>query len=141
MQEAVDSVRATIELGVRQGTSQARIELSPPSLGTIRIQLQRTDDGVTARVTTDHAATADTLSQGGDDLRRSLQQAGVTLVRLDIETRGDAQSQNQTNNPAQDSAPSHQPSVEEADDIAGDAGQIEPTALVLPGSARVNVLA
>ena len=33
LHEAVEPVRSTIELGSRQGVSQARIELSPPSLG------------------------------------------------------------------------------------------------------------
>ena len=44
---------------------------------------------------TDHAATADTLSQGGDDLRRAFQSAGVNLLSLDIEARGDGGSQTQ----------------------------------------------
>jgi flagellar hook-length control protein FliK len=46
--------------------------MSPRSLGTIRIQLHRTDNGVIAHVVTDSATTADALSQGSDDLRRSL---------------------------------------------------------------------
>ena len=29
------------------------------------------------------------MQQGGDDLRRSLQNSGLHLLRLDIETRGD----------------------------------------------------
>src|SRR5581483_6267994 len=90
LEHAVDAVRTTIELGARQGATQARIELSPGSLGTIRIQLHRTDEGVTAHVVTDSATTADTLSQSGDDLRRSLQSAGVNLISLNIEARGES---------------------------------------------------
>ena len=66
-------------------------------MGTIRIQIQRTDNGVTAHVVADHASTADTLSQGGDDLKRQLANAGVTLLSLNIETRGgggNSESQN-----------------------------------------------
>ncbi len=102
LQHAVDAVRTTIQLGTTQGFTQAKIELSPASLGTIQIQLHHTDDGVTAHVVTDNPATADTLSQGGDDLRRSLQQAGVNLLSLDIETRGDSGAQTQDR--TQDSA-------------------------------------
>ncbi len=135
-------MRTTIELGTRQGFSQAKIELSPGSLGTIRIQLHRTDDGVTAHVVTDSAATADTLSQGGDDLRRSLQAAGVNLLSLDIEARGDANTQTQDR--AQDSSPRSQSGggSGQIDAIgATDAGQAESTTVVLPGGALVNVLA
>jgi flagellar hook-length control protein FliK len=138
LQHAVESVRATIELGARQGASHARIELSPPSLGTIRIQLQHTDDGLTARVITDHAATADTLSQGGDDLRRALQSAGVNLLSLNIETRGG--SSGQTQDPAQNGAPRYtsEGTPVEAVDESEPAAQ---TTLALPDGALVNVLA
>jgi flagellar hook-length control protein FliK len=138
LQHAVETVRATIELGVRQGAGQARIELSPPSLGTIRIQLQHSDDGVTARVVTDHAATADTLSQGGDDLRRALQSAGVTLLRLDIETRGDSSGQAQ--DPAQH-AGARQSHAPDRADASPDADPAPATIEALPDRALVNVLA
>jgi flagellar hook-length control protein FliK len=70
---------------VRQGVSQARIELSPASLGTIKIHLQRTAEGVIARVIAGHEA-AQSFQQGADDLRRSLADHGVELLRLQIET-------------------------------------------------------
>ena len=137
-----DELPYLIEVGVRQGATSAHIELSPASLGTIRIQLQHTADGVTAKVVTDHAATADTLSQGGDDLRRSLQSAGVNLVSLDIEARGDGPTQDQANNnPTPDSAPNYTSGDGETDDAVGDVGQIESSTVALTGSARVNVLA
>ena len=132
-------MRSTIELGTRQGFSQARIELSPPSLGTIRIQLHKTADGVTAHVVTDSAATADTLSQGGDDLRRSLESAGVNLVRLNIEARGEGA---QTQDRSQDSAPGSTHASNQIDAVGdGDPGQPELMTHVLPGGALVNVLA
>jgi flagellar hook-length control protein FliK len=140
LQHAVETVRSTIELGARQGFSQARIELSPASLGTIRIQLHRTADGVTAHVVTDSAATADTLSQNSDDLRRSLQSAGVNLLSLDIEARSDGGEE--TQDPNENPAPRATAAVDPID-TADDSGsaQVEPTTAVLPGGARVNVLA
>ncbi|HUA47916.1 MAG TPA: flagellar hook-length control protein FliK [Solirubrobacteraceae bacterium] len=135
LQDAVDTVRTTIETS-SQGATQARIELSPPSLGTIRIQLQRTDSGVTAHVVTDHAATADTLSQGGDDLKRQLANAGVNLLSLNIESRGGgngAQSQGQASTSGSTQAT-------DPDQIDVDADASQPSTSV-PGSALVNVLA
>jgi flagellar hook-length control protein FliK len=144
LQHAVDAVHPTIELGARQGATEARIELSPASLGTIRIQLHRTDEGVTAHVLTDSAATADTLSQGGDDLRRSLQSAGVNLISLEIEARGDSSAQTQDG--SQDSAPrsgSGSAASSGGIDAIGetDSGQAGSTSVGLPGGALVNVLA
>jgi flagellar hook-length control protein FliK len=139
LSDAVDTVRATVEMGARQGATIAKIELSPPSLGTISIQLQHTDDGVTAKVLADHAATADTLSQGGDDLRRALQSAGVNLLSLDIGTRGDS-AQAQTSDPGPSSGSTYAVSGD-GSDTAGDAGAIEPATSLPAGIALVNVLA
>ena len=136
-------MRTTIELGTRQGYTQARIELSPASLGTIRIQLHRTDDGVTAHVVTDSAATADTLSQNSDDLRRSLQSAGVNLLSLDIEARG--RRRRPDPGPAPGPAPRRARSGADSNSIDAsgetDSSHAEPTTVVLPGGTLVNVLA
>jgi flagellar hook-length control protein FliK len=141
LDHAIETVKATVEMASRQGATTARIELSPPSLGTIRIQLQHTDDGVTARVLTDHAATADTLSQGGDDLRRAFQSAGINLLSLNIEARADGGSQ--TSDPGQTSGSSSSAnSGATGSDEDADAGNpVQPTTSAPAGSALVNVLA
>jgi flagellar hook-length control protein FliK len=136
LQDAVDTIRTTIETS-GQGVSQARIELSPAALGTIRIQLQRTDNGVTAHVVTDHAATADTLSQGGDDLKRQLANAGVNLLSLNIESRAGGQGQSQGEPSTSGSTQATDP-----DQIDVDAdGAASPQTTSMLGSALVNVLA
>jgi flagellar hook-length control protein FliK len=142
LQHAVDAVRTSIELGARQGATQARIELSPASLGTIRIQLHRTDDGVTAHVVTDSAATADTLSQGGDDLRRSLQSAGVNLLSLSIEARGDGNAPAQDRSEDSSSRSQGGARATEIDAIGEtDPSPAQSTGTVLPEGTLVNVLA
>jgi flagellar hook-length control protein FliK len=72
--------------------SVARIQLSPESLGSIQIHLQRTSDGIVARVVTERPETAAALSQSSDDLRQSLQQNGTQLLRLDIESQDQQRS-------------------------------------------------
>ena len=90
--EAAEKVSNTIAMGARDGMSVARIELSPENLGAIQIHLQHTPDGIVARVVTEHPEAAQTLSQGGDDLKRQLQQNGTALLRLDIESSGQQRS-------------------------------------------------
>jgi flagellar hook-length control protein FliK len=86
LSEAPEALQRTIEFCARQGIPEARIELAPAALGHIQIHLQRTSDGVVARVVAGHEA-AQSFQQGADDLRRSLQSHGLTLLRLDIESR------------------------------------------------------
>jgi flagellar hook-length control protein FliK len=100
---AGQALQETIALAARQGTSQARIQLAPESLGPIDIRLQHTADGVVARVVAGPDA-AQHLQQGAAELRQSLQDGGVNLIGLHIETsagrdagtQAQAQAQNQS---------------------------------------------
>jgi flagellar hook-length control protein FliK len=84
----IDSIRGTIALSVRQGSSQARIALAPAELGDIRIHLSQTSQGLTARVTAGTAAAAQVLAQGRPELQRALSSLGLSLLSLDIGLSG-----------------------------------------------------
>ncbi|MFL5831457.1 MAG: flagellar hook-length control protein FliK [Solirubrobacteraceae bacterium] len=88
LHHAIETVRLTVELGVRQGYTHARIQLAPAELGGIQVRLHQTADGVVARITAEHPEAAQTLQQGGAELKRALESAGVSVVRLDIEASG-----------------------------------------------------
>jgi flagellar hook-length control protein FliK len=88
MQDMIDSIRATIEVAIRQGTTRARIALQPEELGEIRIHLSQTSEGLLARVTADTPAAAQALASGRAELHHSLSSLGVTLLRLDIGSSG-----------------------------------------------------
>jgi flagellar hook-length control protein FliK len=132
-------------MGARDGVSVARIELSPENLGAIQIHLQHTPDGIVARVVTEHPEAAQTLSQGGDDLKRQLQQNGTALLRLDIESSGqqrpdhDGQAGNDTDPTRPDGSAANGSSDEAADGTAQTSPDIP--LHTLSGSALVNVLA
>jgi flagellar hook-length control protein FliK len=138
LSEAVETVQTTIELGARLGFSQAKIQLAPATLGQITIHLQKTSDGIVAKVIADHSAAAQTMQQGGDDLRRSLQNSGLHLLRLDIETRGDQRGS--AGNSGHTSESGRTAGDNDAADTADD-GASQPTTIVLPNGALVNVLA
>jgi flagellar hook-length control protein FliK len=137
LSEAVETVKTTIELGARQGFSTAKIQLAPANLGQITIHLQKTSDGIIAKVVADHSAAAQTMQQGGDDLRRSLQNSGLHLLRLDIETRGDQRGSADGGTQTSQS----DRTAGDSDTAAGDDGASQPTTIVLPNGALVNVLA
>jgi flagellar hook-length control protein FliK len=137
----VDTVRTTIENGARQGISQARIALSPASLGGLQIHLTQTSDGLVARIVAEHSDAARTLQQGSDDLRRSLQAGGVTLVGLDIESsdeRGAASSDPRAN---PDESGSRQPGGADQDVESADGPTDSHLLTTAPAGSLVNVLA
>ncbi len=84
MQDMIDAIRATVDLAVRQGLTQAKIALQPAELGEIRIHLSQSADGLIARVTADTPAAAQALAQGRSELHQSLSSLGLPLLRLDI---------------------------------------------------------
>jgi flagellar hook-length control protein FliK len=134
-------------MGARDGVSVARIELAPESLGGIQIHLQHTSDGLVARVVTEHPEAAQTLAQGGGDLKRQLQQNGTALLRLDIESSGQQRSgQDQTGSAPGSGSSGSADSRSGGDATAEDGSAIDASApdtplLTLSGSALVNVLA
>jgi len=136
----VEAVRTAVELTARQGGSQASIQLSPASLGRVRVQLRQTSSGLVARIVADHPDAAQTLAQGGDDLRRSLQQAGIALARLDIETC------DQQGAPWSDADPGGAANGRQQAADSDDGDSVDPVAPEIAGSASaagglVNVLA
>lgn len=84
MQQAIESLGATIELASRQGSAQARISLQPEELGSVRIHLTQTAAGITARVTAATAAGAQAIASGQSNLKGALSSLGVALLSLDI---------------------------------------------------------
>jgi flagellar hook-length control protein FliK len=118
------------------GVTTARIELSPESLGDIQIHLQHTADGIVARVITAHPEAARTLQAGSEDLKRSLEQNGTALLRLDISTsgRGDREPAAQ-----QDSSSGGAIGADDEEPTTGPTSNER--VADLSGSALVNVLA
>jgi flagellar hook-length control protein FliK len=90
LQQAIETLHATVELAARQGISQARIALRPQELGDIRIHLTQTAEGLLARVTADTPAAAQALAAGHAELRQSLGTLGLNLTRLHIGHSGQA---------------------------------------------------
>lgn len=88
LQDAADAVRATFTAASQAGVAQARLSLSPESLGGIRISLSQTSQGLIATVAADHPEAAQTLQQSAGELRRSLEASGMQLLRLDIGSTG-----------------------------------------------------
>jgi flagellar hook-length control protein FliK len=137
LEHAIETVRMTVDMAAKQGVTQARIQLSPESLGGIRIQLSQSSDGLVARVVAEHSAAAQTLQQGASELRRSLEASGVPLLRLDIETQGQRGENAQDSGRTANGAASADVPADEQDESSG----AQPVTVELSNGAIVNVLA
>jgi len=117
MQEMIDSIRATIEIAVRQGATQARIALQPEDLGHISIRLSQTSQGLLARVSAETPAAAQALADGRSELHRSLSSLGLSLLRLDIGSFGQSEARDREGRFAGASGGSSAPARSPADEV------------------------
>lgn len=83
--ELAPTIRTTLRLAVNRGTTEAHITVEPRELGTVQIRLRYHDGGVTADIAATSTPAAELLESHGEELRRSLEQQGVTVHGLDVQ--------------------------------------------------------
>jgi type III secretion system needle length determinant len=135
MHEMIESIRATIEISVRQGQTQARIALQPQELGQISIRISQTSQGLLARVSADTPAAAQALAEGRSELRQSLSSLGLPLT-LDISAYGESEARERQERFTGEAAGSSNSSDSQSSE---DGDGAEPVAA--PAGALVDVLA
>jgi flagellar hook-length control protein FliK len=139
----IEAIHATVELAARQGMAQARIALEPEELGSVRIHLSQTSDGLLARVSADTPDAAQALAGGRAELHQTLSSLGVSLLRLDINSFGQSDTRDSSSGSTgggkpRATVPNHEPELT----VAQDAAEHEHcTSTGLSGGALVDVLA
>ena len=88
LQQAVETVRLTIGASAQRGVTRARFTLRPEELGGVEVHLRHTAEGLSARVVAEAPEAARLLSQAAGELRRTLEQQGLNLVRIEVGTAG-----------------------------------------------------
>jgi hypothetical protein len=89
LEQAVETVRLTVSAAARNGVTRARIALRPEELGGVEVHLRHTAEGLSARVVAEVPEAAHLLAQAAGELRRTLEQQGVNVVRIDVGIAGD----------------------------------------------------
>ena len=82
-------MRLTVSAASQRGVTRARIALRPEELGGVEVHLRHTAEGLSARLVADAPQAAQVLAQAAGDLRRSFEEQGLNLVRIDIATADD----------------------------------------------------
>jgi flagellar hook-length control protein FliK len=69
----------------RNGGARATLQLKPVELGAVDVHLRTTREGLVATIAAHDQVGLDALQQAGGELRRSLEDRGVQLHRLDLQ--------------------------------------------------------
>ncbi|HEV2812221.1 MAG TPA: flagellar hook-length control protein FliK, partial [Solirubrobacteraceae bacterium] len=145
--ETALQLRELVDVAASRGVAQARLQLHPAELGGIEVRLRVTAEGLTAAIAADRPEAVQALQQAGAELRRSLEQRGLTVLSVDVSLAGAdgafSQSGNQTHAGADRSADGRSSTDRTGgQEAAADAMEAEPTApRGVPAGALVDVLA
>jgi flagellar hook-length control protein FliK len=143
LQQAVETVRLTLGASAQRGVTRARIALRPEELGGVEVHLRHTAEGLSARVVAEAPEAARLLSQAAGELRRTLEQQGLNLVRIEVGTAGSDAAGTGTGAAGSDQRNGRRGPNGNASDLAGAETDlpIADRTIELPNGALVDVLA
>lgn len=75
MQQAVES------------NERLRVHLNPPELGTVMVEVSRTQHGIVAKIEFSNASTQQTVANSLPELHRTLSQTGIVMDRVEVTIR------------------------------------------------------
>lgn len=88
-----DRINENVENGIKflltnKGESKVSIQLKPPELGKVQMELVIKDNQVSARINTENTAVKEVIMSNLDQLKTNLAQAGHTIDKFDVEVGG-----------------------------------------------------
>jgi flagellar hook-length control protein FliK len=84
----VNSVQDGIKMMVSEGDSRAVIQLHPPELGKIQVELIVKDNQVSAKINTDNVAVKEVILTNLNQLKSNIENAGIQVEKFDVEVGG-----------------------------------------------------
>jgi flagellar hook-length control protein FliK len=137
---SAEAVEHVLRLASSGGVTHARIALRPADLGSVDVHIRSTAEGLVARVVAHSAEAVQTLQNAAGDLRRSLEEHGLTLMSLDIGQSGEPGTGRAGSDAGELASGGREGSSHEGLD-GDDATTTETTTLRLPSGVLVDVLA
>ena len=101
----------------QQRDGQIQLRLSPPELGTLKIQLTVNEGTITAHLETENAAARSVLLDNLPALRERLAEQEITIEKFDVDVGQDEKQQ--TDNPTTDEKQSNRDRAATEDDTTG----------------------
>jgi flagellar hook-length control protein FliK len=82
------SVENSIKFLISSGESRATIQLHPPELGRVQVDLVVHDNQVTAKINTENASVKEVILTNLDQLKSNLANAGTQINKFEVEVGG-----------------------------------------------------
>jgi flagellar hook-length control protein FliK len=145
--ELVYQIADRIQVQLRDGKNEIRIQLKPESLGSLEIRAEATGNGVVARITAESAAVKNYLENNLHVLQQSLQDQGLKIERIQVAVQDVVDRQSSSGQSAQFGhaasggrqwSDTHNPAQPGGDLFSNPAEEIavDPITLITPGSAN-----
>ena len=81
----VNQVGRRISLALKNGQNHVKIQLKPPDLGSIQLEMSMKDNVLKVAMIAEHHSVKDMLMSHVSDLKQSLLQQGIELQKVDVE--------------------------------------------------------
>jgi len=81
----VNQVGRRLGMAVRRGENHVRLQLKPPHLGSIQLDLTMKDNGLKIAIVAEHQYVKDLMVSHVHELREALSNQGVELEKIDVE--------------------------------------------------------
>ena len=104
-QENVDRIVRAARTAQARGASRIQIRLEPPELGTLRIEIKQSSNGLNMQLQATNLKAQQILQQTSNELRAALEGQGLQPRQIDIQLRLDLRD-----NPAPNQQQNHNPS-------------------------------
>ncbi len=87
-EQVVNTVEKGIKFLVTEGENKVNIQLQPPELGRVEVELLVKDSRVTAKINTESTAVKEVILSNLDQLKSNLENAGVSVNKFEVEVGG-----------------------------------------------------
>ena len=122
MERVVKAAKATLGRGTSR-MSRIQIQLEPPELGRLLIEIRRTADGVQLDLHTTTGKVQQLLEQNSGELRAALESQGISANQIDVHLKTDLR--NETALEQSQDTPEDQQENSDGDQSHGDEGSSE----------------
>jgi flagellar hook-length control protein FliK len=146
MADTVRGLRDLVHVASTRGAAHARLQLHPAELGSIEVRIKVTREGVSATIAAERPEAVQALQQAGAELRRSLEDRGMTVLDVQVALAADAHAHQQHDSrPGDGAAAAAATAGRDSDQTTTtggtDAAGADETTTRLPAGVLVDVLA
>jgi flagellar hook-length control protein FliK len=83
--ETIQGLQDLAHVAASRGVARAKLQLHPAELGGIAVRIEVKPEGLTALIAADRPEAVEALQQAGAELRRALEDRGLTVISLDVD--------------------------------------------------------